>query len=230
MNVDFLIRRQAISEWRDRQLCAVIELLNGAGTAARSDLDQKLDGVDLKQAVFDAESYVKDHIDAAMRGRVNAALLPFVTSASDELSALDSRLRPLGEALKSSVLSTKLLIPDEPSEASEPLEGPQMPAEQSRLASFTSRVAGAAKFVGELSAAKTVKEWGGEAVSGAANIAESISKALQDRTGLHDRMRRLGAERIDTVWMGKLGASDSFQSQVFHLINDVANEARSSAL
>lgn len=220
MNIEFLARRQAVTEWRDRQLFQAMTMLNTAGIDARAALDREIKNAALVQSVWDPSGFVNARVDELMRAQVAGRIEPFLRQAAQELRALEHRFEPLAEALLASATMIDMPAAPEPEPAA-PSDSPS-PAQQSE-----SRLSRVGKIVNGLAVTRSAREWGSWAADGVASVADTVSRSLQDSTGLYERLRRVGALRIATAWMGDVGSPRPLKAQLVLLIEDVTNEARS---
>ena len=224
MDIEFLSRRQAVTEWRDRQLFQAMTMLNAAGIGARTALDEQIKDAALFQSVWDPAGFVNARIDELMRSEVATRLETYLEQAAQELRALESRFQPLADALVASASAIEMPTAPEPepiaSTAVEHLLPPQVQQNEGRLSRVTKRVS-------DLAITRSAREWGAWAADGVASVADTVSRSLQDSTGLYERLRRLGAERIASAWMGDAGTPRPLKAQLVLLIEDVTHEARS---
>lgn len=218
MDIDFLIRRQAVTEWRDRQLFAAMSALNAAAMAARAEFEDHLKDAELLQSLIDPAGFVTDRIDAAMRGQLTARTEVLLADASAELRALDTRLASLADALAGSGSALEF-----PASAQPPLQ---------RGAAETAKMADAPPIPEVLAPGllRTARDWGNWFVTGATGVADTLSRTVQARGGMNDRLRRIAAARIDAAWMASTGDPRTIRTQLVSLIDDVAHEARSMNL
>lgn len=224
MDIEFLSRRQAVTEWRDRQLFQAMTMLNAAGIGARTALDEQIKDAALFQSVWDPAGFVNARIDELMRGEVATRLETFLEQAAQELRALESRFQPLADALVASASAIEMPTAPEPEPvASTAVEHPSPPHIQQN----DGRLSRVTKRVSDLAITRSAREWGARAADGVASVADTVSRSLQDSTGLYERLRRLGAERIASAWMGDAGTPRPLKAQLVLLIEDVTHEARS---
>lgn len=218
MEIDFLLRRQAVCEWRDRQLFQAVSTINSAAIKARADFDAQLEEAGFADTVWDPEAFAFGRIDALMSKHLAGPLEAFLTGAASELRLIEDRFAALAEALASSNAALVL-----PIGAAAPPEQAPVTAESGA----TPRVKPVAPESGFQRLSGLVREWGSRASENIVSTAETVSKSVQDRTGLYDRLRRKAAERIKGAWMGDGGDPLPLKAQLIGLIEDVTSEARS---
>lgn len=223
MDIDFLIRRQAVTEWRDRQLFAAMSALNAAAMAARAEFEDHLKDAELLQSLIDPAGFVTDRIDAAMRGQLTARTEALLTDAAAELRALDTRLASLADALADSASALELPAAS---------QGPAQPdtAQAAIIADAGPDLSAPADPSPETGLSRAARDWGSRFVSGVTGVADTLSRTMQARGGLNDRLRRIAAARIDAAWMASTGDPRTIRTQLVSLIDDVAHEARSMNL
>jgi hypothetical protein len=224
MNIEFLARRQAVTEWRDRQLFQALSMLNTAGIEARAALDRQIEDVALFQSVWDPVGFVTARIDELMRQQVALRMEVFLEQAAQELRALEPRFSAMADALVVSV--SALEMPVTPELARTPASN--APRTTSSLTRQTDRkLTNVARLVSGLALTRSAREWGSWAADGVASAADTFSRSLQGSTGLYQRLRRIGAERIALAWLGDSGSPRPLKVQLVLLIDDVTHEARS---
>nr|WP_314464299.1 hypothetical protein [uncultured Novosphingobium sp.] len=224
MDIEFLSRRQAVTEWRDRQLLHAMTMLNTAGIEARTALDRQIKDAALIQSVWDPAGFVNARIDELMRAEVALRIDTFLDQAAQELRALEPRFFPLADALAASASAIEMPAAAEPEPAtpSDTECSSTLPLQQGE-----GRLSRVTKRVGDLAIARSAREWGIWAADGVTSVADTVSRSLQDTTGLYERLRRLGTERIASAWMGDAGTPRPPKAQLILLIEDVTHEARS---
>lgn len=224
MDIEFLSRRQAVTEWRDRHLFQVMTMINAAGIEARAALDQQIKDAALLQSVWDPAGFVHARIDELMRAEVALRMGTFLRQAAQELRALDPGFSPLADALVASASAIEMPAAPEP-ELAASLDGEY--ASPLPIQEDEGRLLRATKKVSNLAIARSAREWGAWAAEGVSSVADTVSRSLQDSTGLHGRLRRIAAERIASAWMGDAGSPRPLKAQLVLLIEDVTHEARS---
>ncbi|QVM85173.1 hypothetical protein [Novosphingobium decolorationis] len=241
IDINFLSRRQAIAEWRDRQYFAAVQIINGAGMVARSAFDGQIVDADLGQSLWDPAAFVDNRIDALMREAIAARLHGFLGQAADELRALDESLASLAQALAGS--GDALIMPQAPMPSDTPVSGEPAPqasgpkpsnGDQSAPSKGITRRFGKVRgFVSDNTLIHKALRLRDRAAEGVSHAADSVSRSLQDSTGLYSRLRRLAQERVAGVWMGDTRSASQqmpFKLQLIALIEDTAHEARSMTL
>lgn len=222
MDSYFLGRQQALIEWRDRQLFAVLSMINRAAIIARASLEEQLKDAALVQAIWDPTAFVRTRIDSLMRAVIFQELDRLVGDAAKELCLIDSQFEKLADSIVASgsaltMPSTSEPMPHStnaqtiPDENTAPVPTPAATSRLSRLGSLVG--AGA-------------REWRAKAIDGVTDLAASMSRTIQDRSGLDERMRRVAAQHIAVAWMGGSGDPLPLKAQLIALIDDIAQKAK----
>ncbi|MEO6093251.1 MAG: hypothetical protein ABIT04_11825 [Novosphingobium sp.] len=227
MDVEFLLRRQAVTEWRDRHLFHAVSTINTAAIKARIDFDALLAEAALVDSIWDPSGFVFGRIDSLMRKHLTGKLDAFLAQAAEELRVIEARFDLLAEALTAS--ASTLTFPEA---AIAPDESVSEAAQFRLGANYTgggilTNLRSLSLAVRDHSLARTARAWSTRASKSVATRAEAVGKSLHDRMGLYDRLRRKAAERIATAWMGDVGSPIPLKAQLLVLIDDVASEARS---
>ncbi len=227
MDIDFLLRRQAIVEWRDRWFMQAVTTINAAAIKARADFDASLGDAGVSDTVWDPDRFTFGRIDSLMSRRLDGEISRFLAGAAEELRGIDERLATLASALADSV--STLNFPDANGEpAKEDDRPPPTPNEpNAKKPALFQRLTGLVK---DHSVTRTAQAWGAKASETVAHTAEVVGKSLQDKAGLYDRLRRRAADRIASAWLGDSGAPLPLKAQLLMLIDDVTSEARSTNL
>lgn len=229
MDIELLAIRQSIAEWRDRQFFTILGLINQTAIASKVGLEAQIVDAALVQSALDPAGFAGHRIDLLMRTGVGEWLAQTLADASAELRALSSTFEGLAAKLETGTSSLEMpALPAPPasevpetlgSDAAAPSTKPveEKPA-AGKLSRFGSLVSGSAK------------EWHAKARVGVSDLATTVSRTLQDRSGLDERLRRAAGQRIALAWMGDTGEPVPFKGQLFNLINTIALEARSMSL
>jgi len=227
MDIDFLLRRQAIMEWRDRWFMQAVSTINAAAIKARADFDEALGDAGVADTVWDPDRFTFGRIDSLMSRHLDGEIGRFLAGAAEELRGIDERLAALASALAEGL--SNLTMPDAYDEGvNEPAQHSAVPeAAVTKAPAIFQRFA---SFVKDHSMARTAQAWGAKASETVAQTAEAVGKSLQDKAGLYDRLRRRAGDRIGTAWLGDSGAPLPLKAQLLMLIDDVTSEARSSNL
>ncbi len=208
MNLDALIRRQAVTGWRDQQLFAAASALNAAAVTTRARFETHLKDAALIQSLWDPAAFARTHVDTAMLDRFGQSLDRWLITAAEELRALDGRFGALAGALAASGPSITMPL-------AEPGPTPGGSTDQNPVsASPATGIAGKAQ------------EWASWLKSGATDVADTVSRTMQDRSGLDERLRRACGARLADIWLGDKGDPVPVKAQLYSLIDSVANDAR----
>lgn len=227
MDIDFLLRRQAIVEWRDRWFIQAVSTINAAAIKACADFDKALSDAGVADTVWDPDRFTFGRIDNLMSRHLDGEIDGFLAGAAEELRGIDEKLAALASALAEGV--SNLTMPDANDEGvNEPDQHSAVP--EAALAQTPAPFQRFTSFVNDHSVARTAQAWWAKASEFATQTAESVGKSLQDKAGLYDRLRRSAGDRIATAWLGNSGTPLPLKAQLLMLIDDVTSEARSSNL
>ncbi len=238
MDWEMTMRRQGVTEWRDRQILAAYSMFNSQAQEARAIFEKQLSEANLLDSVWDPAGFANARIDDLLRTRIGPCLEKLLSEAASELTALDSRFGDLGDALSR---SEGIHLPEEGSlgEAQDPIAFlntadnlnvetalPDVPGEsgagnwltRSPVSASTRALKRGAKDLGERAAAM---------IEHAADAAERL---IQDKAGLYNRLRAAAGQQIASKWMGEIGESRPVMAQVFALIDEVTLGARTCLL
>lgn len=67
MDIDFLLRRQAIMEWRDRWFMQAVSTINAAAIKARADFDEALGDAGVADTVWCQTAFKRDPRSASKK-------------------------------------------------------------------------------------------------------------------------------------------------------------------
>lgn len=214
--MELAISRQAVAEWRDRQILSAAALLNQKCIEARAAFELEAEGVTAAETIFNHSQFAKARIDALLGASLTASLPEFLELAARELSSIDPRLKEIASAL---VRPNAVVLPaaSEPppathtaSDASQDkADQDQTPSARSPLTEIPARLARRAARIAQ----------------GAGSAADD---ALQDTLGLKKRLRSAAAQRVARAWMGEGDATISPLQQLVDLIDETSHAARVS--
>lgn len=224
------MKRQALAEWRDRQVLSAVRMLNTLSEQARRKFDESLAEASFKDTVWDPARFVDHRIDYLLGGTVPKALGQFLEVAASELTAISSDFAAYGEALARST-GFSLPIPTErdeqfQSEDATPEEVQASPADKGDGATK----AGSSWALSDLTIVRTVSALGERATNAIWEAGVAAEREIQNRSGLYDRLRAAAAARVATRWMGSSGEPRPVLAQVIDLIDGVTGEARTDLL
>lgn len=227
MDIDFLLRRQAIIEWRDRWFMQAVTTINAAAIKARADFDASLGDAGVSDTVWGPDRFTFGRIDSLMAQHLDGEISRFLAGAAEELRSIDERLTTLASALADSV--STLDLPDANGEPAKMADQPTPMTHEpdAKKPALFQRLAGLVK---DHSVTRTAQAWGAKASETVAHTAEVVGKSLQDKAGLYDRLRRKAGDRIASAWLGDGGTPLPLKAQLLALIDDVTSEARSNNL
>ncbi len=221
MDWEIALRRQALAEWRDRQILSINAGFNTRAAEGLAGFDSQVTEANLIDSVWDPAGFADRRIDDLMRASVPAMVTGFVELAAAELRAISAEFGPVADAL---ARAGTLDMPDagETVDADVPPGlGQEAPVEVPATPSW--RIAGLPGVRHALGAG----QWAAEGLISAGLVAE---RALQDRAGFYDRLRAAALARIATRWMGSAGEPRPVLQQVVDLIDGAAAEARISMI
>jgi hypothetical protein len=213
---ELAMRRQAVLEWRDRQILAAYALFNSKAQGALEAFEAQVAKASVVDSVWDPAGFADFRIDELMQERMRPALRALMSGAESELVGLGKDFAPLGAAL---ARSDELILPTAP----KPEAPPEAPA------SGLVREAGTEREV-DWWIARLPGMAAERATSFFSYASETASWLMQDKVGLRDRLRAAAAERIATQWMGGSGKPRPVLSQVIAIIDEVSHEARTMLL
>lgn len=236
VDLELITRRQAVTEWRDRQITSVMHLLNDAATLSRSAFELQIVDAGLIESFWDPLQFVGPRVDQLMASSLVNKLEHFLAEAGRELRALDDRFESLAAALEDS--APALIMPkflEHPASIEEAEIASQSQHEAPATApSNDAEAAGVLARLGDRlstsSISRSAREWRTWAAGNVLTAAEVLSRKLQDSSGLDERLKRSATERIAQAWLGDHGDPLPLKAQMFNLIEEVASEARSMNL
>lgn len=213
--MELAISRQAVAEWRDRQILSAAALLNEKAIDARAAFDREVENATAAETIFNPAALANSRIDALLGASLSASLPDFLGIAARELVSIDERLSEISDALKrpdAIVLpSASLPLPASTTEAedasAEVAEAAPMQPHKRGLAGAPSMFARRAKSL-------------------AADAGSAADDLLQDKLGLKNRLRSAAAQRIAQNWMGGTGELKSVLAQLISLIDESTHAAR----
>lgn len=205
-------QRQAVAEWRDRQMTAAAALFNLKAVDARAAFDRDLHDATARDALFPS-SLATTRIDALMAAALDQALPDFLSAAAEELIAISARLTTLSQGLGDAKL-------DFPSAASATLEAASAPQSEENPAPLaaTPPAAWLAELPGRLR-----KQAAGVLDSAGAAADHLVNEKLR----MVERLRAAAAKRVERAWMNDEAGCDPL-SQLIGLIDETAHASRVS--
>lgn len=229
MNWEAALCRQAIAEWRDRQILQASAMLNGCAGKAQVAFEAQLADARLIDAVWDPARFAYARLDELMRPAVESALPEFRRDAARELAALSTNFAALADAL---ARADRIAWPQAP--APEPSSSSSAASPYDKRAAVRTKTPDRLLKLGQKALAQSPLGRGAAAVgerarNGLLATGSAAERLLQDRTGAHQRLRAAAAERVATQWMGRPG-EQSVLGQIIILIDEVAASARTSTL
>jgi len=224
------LQRQALAEWRDRQVLAAFRMLNTLSADARRKFDESLAEANLKDTVWDPASFADHRIDALLCATAPPALDQFLRAAGAELSIISEGFAAYGEAL---ARSHGFSLPNSPAN-DQPTQSEGFPSEQKYETEVPKpdggQTTGSRWSFSGLALVRTVSALSGRATNAVRDVGVAAEREIQTRTGLYDRLRTAAAARVATRWMGSGGEPRSVLSQLIDLIDGVTGEARANLL
>lgn len=210
--MDLGYQRQAVAEWRDRQMTAAAALFNLKAIDARAAFDRDLHEATARDAFFPS-ALATTRIDALMTAALDQALPDFLSAAAQELVAISERLTTLSQGLGDAKL-------DLPSAASATLEAASAPASEETPPppAATPPAAWLTDLPGRL------RKQAAGVIDSAGAAADQL---VTERLKLVDRLRTAAAKRIERAWMNDEAGHDPL-SQLIGLIDETAHASRVS--
>lgn len=210
--MDLGYQRQAVAEWRDRQITAAAALFNLKAVDARAAFDRDLHDATARDAFFPS-ALATTRIDALMTAALDQALPDFLSAAAQELVAISERLTTLSQGLGDAKL-------DLPSAASATLEAASAPASEETPPppAATPPAAWLTDLPGRL------RKQAAGVIDSAGAAADQL---VNERLKLVDRLRTAAAKRIERAWMNDEAGCDPL-SQLIGLIDETAHASRVS--
>lgn len=211
MDWELAMRRQAVTEWRDRQIMDARSLLNARAQAARNAFEAQLSQASVLDSVWDPAGFTNHRIDALMHEHISGGLAELFKNAAKELVSLDKRFARLGKALANGagIILPAAAEPSAPSKTDATTAGADLPV--ANTDSWLVRLRGTVATT---------------ATSVANYAAETADWLVQDKVGLRDRLRFAATNRISNQWMGDIGEPLPVLAQMIAFIDQVAHEAR----
>ncbi len=215
--MELAIARQAVAEWRDRQILTAAALLNDKAIDARAAFDREVDNATAAETIFNPSALANARIDHLLSASLSASLPDFLGMAADELVSVDQRLQDIGDALRrpdaivmplatTPLAATATTLSDLSGEA---LATEQAQSDKPGLAGLPARLA------------KRASSLAGDAGSAADDL-------FQDKLGLKSRLRSAAAQRVAQSWMGGAGEPKPVMAQLISLIDETTHAARMS--
>ena len=103
MDWELAMRRQAVTEWRDRQILAAHTMLNNCAQGARNAFEAQLAQATLLDSVWDPAGFSNHRIDTLLHDSVINGVADYFASAGQELGSIDTLLAPLCQAMARAV-------------------------------------------------------------------------------------------------------------------------------
>ena len=221
MDIETLIKRQALLAWRDTLIMSVWRLVNKAGVDAKRSVESDLSEAGLVDTLWDPAGFTRARVDSVMHAATQSELESLFTSAAADLRAIDPNYGGLADAMLESLNSLRLPAIEDPADHAAS-ETPTAPQTAGRLAS-------AIAVVSRQQLVKSARELGSRALGIVGEASDAASQKLQSGTGLHDRLRRSAQARIDMAWMASAGDPPPLIAQLLSVVETVGSEARSMA-
>ncbi|MBD3572809.1 hypothetical protein EJ082_07475 [Brevundimonas diminuta] len=215
--MDLGYQRQAVAEWRDRQMTAAAALFNLKAVDARAAFDRDLHDATARDAFFPS-ALATTRIDALMTAALDQALSDFLSAAAQELVAISERLTTLSQGLGDAKL-------DLPSAASATLEAASAPAsEETPAPPAASLPAAVAPSAWLTDLPSRLRKQAAGVIDSAGAAADQL---VTERLKMVDRLRTAAAKRIERAWMNDEAGCDPL-SQLIGLIDETAHASRVS--
>lgn len=215
--MELSISRQAVAEWRDRQILTAAALLNEKAVDARAAFDREVETATAAETIFNPAALANSRIDALLGASLSVSLPDFFGIAARELVSIDQRLSDISDALR------------RPEAIVLPLASPPLPASNTAVddaSAGASEVEPAQPHKRGLAGAPAMLARRARSLAdGAGSAADEL---LQDKLGLKNRLRSAAAQRIAQSWMGGTGEPKPVLAQLISLIDETTHVARMS--
>lgn len=224
------LQRQALAEWRDRQVLASVRMLNRLSEEARRKFDESLAEASFKDTVWDPASFADHRIDFLLCETVPKALSQLLEVAASELTAISADFAAYGEALAS---STGFSFPT-PAERNAHAQSEDVTLDDVQappaVGDASAAKAGSSWTLSNLTIVRTVSALSERATNAISKAGVAAEREIQNRSGLYDRLRVAAAARVATRWMGSSGEPRPVLAQVTDLIDGLTGEARTNLI
>jgi hypothetical protein len=209
------ISRQAVAEWRDRQILSAAALVNDRAVEARATFDREVENATAADTLFNPSALANARIDALLGASLSESLPDFLSLAARELVAIDERLGDIGDALR------------RPDAIALPLCLAPLPVTTVENACADASEAGQAQHQkrGLAGVSAMLVRRASSLADGAGSAADEL---LQDKLGLKNRLRSAAAQRVAQSWMGGTGEPKPVLAQLISLIGETTHAARMS--
>ena len=203
--------RQAITAWRDQAILDCADILNAGTTEATRLFEAHLHNAGPLDIIWDPAAFAAQKIDPLMTSQCAPALFKRLSQAGNELVQLEKKFSSLGEALR----QTAALSWENGDKVAD--QSTAQPPHNPAAASSKSWPRGLIDQAIEL---------GYQTKDAITSAAESASKALKDRTILHNRLRSAAQRRIEDYWMGYAGIPRPVLAKIVLMVDETAAQAR----
>ena len=213
--MELAISRQAVAEWRDRQILSAAALINQKAIDARAAFDREIENATAAETIFNASALANARIDALLGALLSESLPDFLGMAADELTSIDQRLAEVAEALRR---PDALVMPL----AAVPLATPLAATEETAGGTDDTTHA----EIGKRSLLSVPARLAKRASSLADDAGSAADELLQEKLGLKNRLRAAAAQRVAERWMTADGEPKSPLAQLVSLIDETTYAAR----
>ena len=213
--LELAISRQAVAEWRDRQILSAAALINQKAIDARAAFDREIENATAAETIFNASALANARIDALLGALLSESLPDFLGMAADELTSIDQRLAEVAEALRR---PDALVMPL----AAVPLATPLAATEETAGGTDDTTHA----EIGKRSLLSVPARLAKRASSLADDAGSAADELLQEKLGLKNRLRAAAAQRVAERWMTADGEPKSPLAQLVSLIDETTYAAR----
>lgn len=212
--MELAISRQAVAEWRDRQILSAAALLNEKAIDARAAFDREVENATAAETIFNPAALANARIDALLSASLSESLPEFLGMAANELISIDQRLADVADALRRPD-ALALPLATVPLPASPETEAASADAGESDQPQTSKR--------GLLGVPGMLARRASSLADGAGSAADEL---LQEKLGLKNRLRAAAAQRVAESWMGGTGEPKSPLAQLVSLIDETTHAAR----
>lgn len=209
--MELAISRQAVAEWRDRQILSAAALLNEKAIEARAAFDREVDNATAAETIFNPGALANSRVDALLGASLSTSLPDFFGIAARELTSIDQRLSDIGDPL---IRPDAIILP---------LAPPPLPASTVAVEEASAGAPEADPPRSEQSALAGARAMLARRAKSAGSAADEM---LQDKLGLKNRLRSAAAQRIAQSWMSGSGEPKPVLAQLISLIDESTHAAR----
>lgn len=213
--MELAISRQAVAEWRDRQILSAAALLNSEAMRARDAFEHEVEQATAADTLFNAATFANARIDALLGIALSERLPQFLDIAAKELSSIDERLADIADALRR---PDAIVLPT----ATVPLPSTVTAADQTEVEAVETDQ----QHVGKRGLLSVPARLARRASTLADDAGSAADELLQEKLGLKNRLRTAAAHRVAETWMSGGGEPRSPLMQLIALVDETTHAVR----